>query len=250
MRDYLFVDGNRLDLFLQQNQNPPKKKLRRKKTISLSITGPKVEVAEESSDSPLTLHERIEALIAQLREQDLLTIRRPTRLDDPVEEARPFVLEEMLACKLVFPKSALDHIPGVQELVLWVSDPNPEDLKIPDYKTTGTFLYLTEVCFDKDHGGRFWSGCSALQVIGNALTGKQLFQRSFLENDPLGFGSYLHPVRKLIGIGATTTGEVRKIIALYQKRYFSDEQCFEFSGTNYRTNDLLGHPVFIAIKLN
>src|SRR5690242_2756966 len=122
MRDYIFVDENRLDIFLQQNPTPPKKKLRRKKTFGLSITGPKAEITEESSDSPPTLHEKIETLIAQLKDQDLLTTRRPTKLYDPAEEARPFVLEEMLACKLIFPKAVLNHLPGVQELVLWVSD--------------------------------------------------------------------------------------------------------------------------------
>jgi len=249
MRDYLFIDEKRLDVFLQQSPNPPKKKLRRKKTFSLSITGPKVEFTEESNDSPPTLHEKIETLIEQLREQDLLTTQRPIHLHNPEEEARPFVLEETSACKLAFPKSALDHLPGVQELTLWVSDPNPEDLDPMDYRITGTFLYLTEICFDKDHHGRFWSGCSALQVIGNFLTGKQLLQRTFSDNEPLGFGSYLHPVRKLINFGAETTGEVRKILTLYSKRYLSNEQCFEFSGTNYRANDLLGYPIFIASKL-
>jgi hypothetical protein len=246
MRDYLFVDENRLEIFLQQSPNPPRKKLRKKKAVSLSITGPKVELSEESSDSPPTLHEKIETLIAQLREQKLLSTRRPIHLHDPEEEARPFILEEISACKLLFPKTALDHLPGVQELVLWVSDPNPEDLDPTDYRITGTFLYLTEIIFDKDYNGRFWSGCSALQVIGNALAGRQLLQRSFSANDPLGFNSYVHPVRKLLALGAKTTGEVRKVVSLYSKRYFSNELCFEFSGTNYRANDLLGYPIFIA----
>ena len=103
-------------------------------------------------------------------------------------------------------------------------------------------MYLTELWLD-DSTSFFWSGCSALQAIVNAVQGKALGTRDALE--PFGREDSKHPVRKLMGIGATL-GDERRITSLYIKRAITNEQCYKLNGEVRRVNDLLAYPIFIA----
>jgi hypothetical protein len=139
-------------------------------------------------------------------------------------------------------------------LAVWVSEPKIEDLmasKSPDWDWTGTFLYLTETVLDGGDYQDVRSGCSALQAIANAISGGKLVSVPRMSDvrEPLGRGTYLHPLKKLIQAGAVAVGTPKSILSLYRKRYITNEQCVEFRGTNYQTNDLLGYPVFIAEEL-
>ncbi|HZH78326.1 MAG TPA: hypothetical protein VEY88_20015, partial [Archangium sp.] len=152
MREYVFIDEKHLALFSQQISPPSQKKHIRKKNIGLSIAGPKIEFSEENDSSPPNTHEKIENLINELKERDLLSYRRPIRHPDP-DEGRPFVLEETEACRLILPQSAIEHTPGIQDFAVWVSDPTPAELSTEEYEWTGSFLYLTEIWLDENHGG-------------------------------------------------------------------------------------------------
>ncbi len=119
----------------------------------------------------------------------------------------------MQARRIIIPTEHLKAASGVKHLAVWVSDPDPTVYKHEDWVWLGTFVYLTEMWLD-DSTSFFWSGCSALQVVVNAVEGKPLGTRNGLE--PFGREDSKHPVRKLIGIGGTPSDE-RRITSLRQE---------------------------------
>jgi hypothetical protein len=250
LRNYLYIDESKLDLLAQQIRTRRRETSKRQKTFKLSITGLGVELSEEDVWRELSTHERIEALIAYLAGADALETARPREVT-PEEEGtgvpngRSFVLETMLARRVIVPDALLRVAPGVKHLAVWISDPDPTLYTNEDYIWRGSFLYLTELWLD-DGGASFWSGCSALQSIVNASQGKTLDSRYTSESwEPFGRGSYDHPVNKLASIGAVV-GDQRHITSLYIKRFITNEQCYTWNGERRRVNDLLAYPVFIA----
>jgi hypothetical protein len=152
----------------------------------------------------------------------------------------------MLARKAIVPSSYLSEMSGIKSLAVWVSDPDPTIYSNEEWVWRGTFLYLTELWLDDAGYGTVWSGCSALQAVENGVEGKELTDRkASFAMEPLGRGSHDHPVAKLESLGARI-GDLRRITALYKKRYFTDEQCYIWGGKQRRVNDLLGYPIFIS----
>lgn len=252
MRKYLFFDERRADTYLQQI--PRMTRLRLRPSVGVSLAGLKLDVAESTTSSAFEAHEKFELLIKGLKKKRLLAQERPARMLDPENDC-PFALETMDAQKVVFPQATLAHAPGVRSLAVWVSDPTPEALdmsKSRDWDWTGTFLYLTETVLDGGGYQSVYSGCSALQAIANAVAGEKIINAPRMKNawEPLGRGAYIHPLKKFIQAGAKAVGTPRRIVSLYEKRYITNEQCFELRGDNYQANDLLGYPIFIAEELS
>jgi hypothetical protein len=261
LRNYIYIDSARLDMFVEQiaSSRPKDKKI--KKTVGLSLTGPKVEASEETAERSLTIHEKIELLIKYLGENDLLDTSRPKGTNENVGKQR-FVFETMDARKIIVPEEHLKHLPGVKHFAIWISDPDPQDY-VPmirnnvdadsrfrepsDYYLRGTFVYLTEAWLDNDAYGTTYSGCSALQAIANAIDGKPLIGYGS-GGELLGCGSFDHPIMKLERLGALR-GDLRRITSLYYKRYITNEQCYIVDGQERCVNDLLGYPIFIAAEM-
>lgn len=246
MRHYLYIDKNALSLFCQQLQGSKPQK--RRKTVGLSLTGPRVDLTEED-DSQESHHQMIERLIKGLQQSNLLSNKRPAKV--PYQRPKPFVLETTEAAKVVLPKTLMEAATGMdRSLAVWVAE--PELLaSIPDnpYETVpATFLYLTDSRLDNGDFQTTLSGCSTLQAIANAAAGKHL--RGGGSSEHLGMESYVHPVSKLIGLGGVTTGELRTIQSLYRIRYMTDEQQYTYHSKPLRTNDLLGYPLFVAEPLD
>jgi len=206
-----------------------------------------VELSEEDTWRELSAHEKIESLIEFLKKENALDTSRPLRAQGEekfgVPSGRSFVLETMAASKVIIPEPHLSSFPGIKHLSVWVSDPDPTLFSREDnpWENKGTFVFLTEVWLD-DKSGYIYSGCSALQAIANAVEGKPL--NSPVRGEPLGRGSFAHPVKKLQSIGAQV-GDLRKIRSLYVKRCLTNEQCYIWKGQRRRVNDLLGYPIFI-----
>src|SRR5262245_12671738 len=100
MRHYLYIDKIALSLFCQQlEESKPQK---RRKTVGLSLTGPRVDVTEED-DSQETHHQMIERLVKELRQSNLLSNKRPAKV--PYQRPKQFVLETTEAVKVVLPKA-------------------------------------------------------------------------------------------------------------------------------------------------
>lgn len=177
LRNYLFIDDRRLSSLAEQIRARIREAAKRGEKINLSITGLGVELSEEDTWRQLSTHEKIDSLLGYLKQENLIDMTRPQQRT-PEEElgipkGRPFVLETMLARKVIIPELQLTITPGIKHLAVWVSDPDPTVYSKEDceWGKKGTFVYLTEIRFD-DISGSIYSGCSALQVIANAVRGR------------------------------------------------------------------------------
>ena len=136
-------------------------------------------------------------------------------------------------------------VPGVKELAVWTSDPDPKVIASPresPYDFRGTFLYLITPIYDEADVGTFYSGCSALQAIANLVCG-----RSFIATDrdePLGRRLFSHPIDKMKTLGGIVVDR-RKVESMYKPRYMSDEQCANDGIRAFRAHDLLAYPLYI-----
>lgn len=184
-------------------------------------------------------------LIKGLEKMGRLSKTRPETLTEFAPNR--LVHETILATKVLIPYRILrDTVPGVRELAVWVADPDAERLSLRSddpYDFAGTFLYLTTPLYDHEQLGTFYSGCSALQVISNLIVGKPFLTPDCQE--PLGRGSYAHPVDKLRSVGGIIVDR-RPIETLYRPRYVSNEQCFADGERAYRVHDVLGYPLYIG----
>jgi hypothetical protein len=63
LRNYIYTDTVRLDMFVEQIALAKPKDKKIKKTVGLSLAGPKVEATEETAERQLTNHEKVELLI-------------------------------------------------------------------------------------------------------------------------------------------------------------------------------------------
>jgi hypothetical protein len=243
LREYLFIDEKRLDLFIDQLETPMLSPTKRTKKVGLSLAGPNIEISEENNRGKLNVHEKIEHLVRALRNRGLLRDKRP---QDDHSRAGTFVLETMRARKVVIPNAHLKATPGIKHLAVWISDPDPSVFSSEPWVWRGSFLYLTELWLDSQDEGQMWSGRSALQAIANLADGRELLENAKMESwEPLGRGSYDHPVEKLRKCGALV-GDQRQIMSLYKIRYSSNEQCYRWEAEERRVNDVLGYPLFIA----
>lgn len=243
MRNYIFVDEGRLQLLVDQLDAPALATNKLVAKLAVSLAGPTLEVAREAERSNESSHLKIDRLLDYLGSAKLLGARPPRMplySDDPVD----FVLEQTLATKVIVPTDAL-AASGLQNLVVWVSEPETSTMSIRENKWdfVGTFLYLTERPFDMGQCHTVFSGCSALQMVSNAASGKPLLTKN--PSEALGRWSSAHPIDKLVSLGGVVVDE-RKIECLYRVRYVTDEQCFEYNGSSIRVNDLLGYPIYIA----
>jgi hypothetical protein len=243
--DYLYIDDARVMSYLEQFQNSFKPRKKRSWKFSLSLGGPRYETVQETVDDPKVIHEKLENLRVILYGFDDLATRRPRRMPNNTRltHDKQFVVETMVARKVVFPKTSVADLPGVKGLAVWVSDPDPMDFSDIPWDFAGTFLYLTEFLVDEGPFQTVYSGCSALQAIANSM-----FNRPFLERDckePLGRENLAHPIEKLQRLGGMV-GDLREIECLYRIRYMTNEQSYLINGKERRVNDLLAYPIYIA----
>jgi hypothetical protein len=212
--------------------------------ISLSLTGPKVDLSQTKKLGDPSMHEKILKIEKFLEEKGDLDHKRPQEsIDNGCIESTRFVSEVFTARKVIVPCKDSGLGSDVDFFVVWISDPDPAVHVVEDYVWRGTFLYLVEGWHDSVKYHSTYSGCSALQFIMNIADGKKPLELG--DGEPLGRGSDLHPIDKLRRLGATTSDQ-RRLFSLYRKRYVTNEQCYDYSGQKRRVNDLVGYPLFIA----
>ncbi len=247
--EYLFVDQKRLEMYAEQMLDilPRGTSTTISGTVGLSSTGPSLNLERKVAERAPSVHEKIVGLRQMLTESGNLGTKRPPRL---LERGRaletPFILETTIARKVILPRSLLSGLPSLNELAVWVADPDPTDFTTVNESwdcSEGTFLLLTELHLDDVKFHTTYSGCSALQAVVNVATGKPFL--STAEYEPLGRWNKAHPVEKLVDLGAHA-GDSRRIETLYRVRYMTDEQCYVVDGGERRVYDLLGYPVYIA----
>lgn len=245
IRNYIFIDEALLDDFIDQIDLVPIVRPSASKKVSLSITGPSVEINQTAMERAHKVHEKIELLENFLSQNKMISYSRLEEMpEDRVDAQTPlFFIETMVARKVIFPRNLLLEFDSLTNLCVWVSDPNEELYVNQPWVWRGTFLYLTQGHWDSGKLKSFWSGCSALQVIVNKIEGFPLFSRS--SNEIYGRHNADHPVDKLKSLGAFV-GEERKISSFYMMRYPTNEQCYTVNGEIRRVNDLLAYPIYIS----
>ncbi len=190
----------------------------------------------------------LDRLTTGLERAGKLSKRRP----ETIGEYRPdqFILETVSATKVLIPHATLKStVPGLRELAVWIADPSAEVLKVrkeDGYDFGGTFLYLVTPLYDDCQLDTFYSGCSALQVISNLVTGKPFLTTDW--DEPFGRRSIMHPTDKLRSVGGVIVDR-RPVDTLYRPRYMSDEQSFTDGDRVYRVHDLLAYPLYISTSL-
>jgi hypothetical protein len=253
LRDYKYVDVTTLDGYLEQFSTTEVELQSRSSKLGVSLTGPSADYTTTSRYRPKTTPEKIKELVEYLRLNNLLGRTRPKLMSDyerGLKKMPPFILEKTTARKVILPAHLLDSISGIKQLAVWISDPDPKII-VPEqtgYDFPGSFLYLTEMRLDNGAFQTTFSGCSALQSIANAAENRRLLDCTDTSGEPLGRDSYSHPAEKLVASGGVL-GDIREIECLYRIRYMTNEQCFNRDGTEYRVNDILGYPIYIAEAL-
>jgi hypothetical protein len=210
-------------------------------TIEVSLLGPKVTQQIEKKEEEVTAQDKLLALCEYWHSHKLLSFERPLFLEDNWGEGE-FVFERTMAHKFLFPKSKLTEISGLDYLVVWVAEPDPQDLTTEQFVYAGTFLILVETLYDREDFRLHLSGCSSLQALSNIITGQPFYTRNW--DEPFGRRNLKHPFQKLESMGAIYLQQ-QVIQTIYRKRYMSNEQSFEYKGKGYRCNDLLAYPLFI-----
>ena len=240
------MDNRLLDQYTEQVRDSFAEIDKKSWKMSASITGPTIESSRTTERVPLKAHEKIDLIESFLEANDDLLTKRPvTSMEHQAEGAPRFVLETMVATKVLLPLAKPDLIKGLSNVAIWVSDPDPALYSQERWNWRGSFAYLSEIHWDNQSSSHFLSGVSALQAIVNLSRGKDFFDIIQDESEPFGRGRDLHPVDKLQEIGGIALDK-RKIKSLYRIRYFTNEQAYNFEGQERRVNDLLGYPLYIS----
>jgi len=116
MEEYLYVDDKRLDKYVEEFGSPVSVQKKRQKGFEISWT-PKLTFSESEELTPPTRSEKIEYLLENLRERDLLTETQFSGLEVFGDHAKAFHLETCDAVK-TFIDAALPEtmIPSASEL--------------------------------------------------------------------------------------------------------------------------------------
>jgi hypothetical protein len=245
---FLYIDENQVSMYLPQFSESKKRGKKVKNTYGISLSGPKVEMTVEDETQTLTIYDKVYMLEAILKMRGLVVTQRPKSKNDVENNELKFVHEKTEATKLIFPKNKTEGINGLNHIAVWVSEPNPKHLIVAknDWDSSGTFLYLTETISDIGVYYSVISGVSALHALYNISHGKNFFDMTTNKNgdEPLERWNFIHPIEKLKSLGAIEIDK-RKLETLYRCRYITDEQSYTYKGIKYRTNDLLGYPIYI-----
>jgi hypothetical protein len=254
LRDYLFVDREKIRRLSGQLQPLEREVEQTSAKLGISLAGPKLETTSSSRVRPTTLHEEIETLTDHLEATGSLGRERPLRMPmsragetEQIPRIPNFILENTTATKVIIPPELSREVPGIREFAIWVSEPDVgfELERNHEWDFTGTFLYLTHLEWADDRLTTVYSGCSALQVISNAISGRPVLSTHPSGHELLGRDSHDHPLMKLRSIGGIVSLK-KEIECLYRPKYITDEQVFEVDGKPTRVNDLLAYPIFIA----
>lgn len=243
VRHFPYLNKNEIDFYFEQYYPEGLKKTLSKRTLEVSMTGPKYSHTFEKDIKQLATLQKLDLLIEALRNDNELTNIRPNEIT--LEKTESFIYETVSASKIFFPKSTFSEIYGLNYLVVWIAEPDIKKLSKERWVFTGSFLYLIESLHDEGTFRTTLSGCSSLQALANIILGKDLLLPN--SDEPFGRNDSSHPIEKLKKIGGVKIS-TQTIDVIYRKRYISDEQCFVHNGHTYRCNDILGYPLYIDYK--
>jgi hypothetical protein len=175
LKEYLFVDEKRLDVYASQ-VNPSRSVVEKTKEWSagLSLTGPSVGAKQNERVLALTTHEKTALIQDHLVQNYSLLHQRP----ESDGEGPVFVLEKCSATKVVVPRKAAEEL-GTPGFVFWLS-PGPQHDKPP-----GMLCLLED--FDLDDGPAItFRGASTYTVLQSLVfyTRKKMAETVFSTHIP------------------------------------------------------------------
>ena len=125
LRNYLFVDQAALDQYLEQISSLETEDHSKSTKLGVSLTGPQAERTTSVRYRLKTTDEKIREIKAFLKKQKMLGFKRPITTYGDVRPP-PFIIENIVARKIILPTKSLEVIPGVKHLAVWIADPDPK----------------------------------------------------------------------------------------------------------------------------
>jgi len=242
IRDYLYIDRERLVSYLEQTGEPETLRLIKEGSLEVSLAGLKMSGKQSQQYREWTDHEAInevEELLFKVKDVDF---QRPISHTDADNNPRHFVIETTTFTKVVLPipkEARLD----LRELVLWCSEPNFSDYdpSLPRWEAQGTFLVLIAhpSSADGNYSGT-WSGHSALHALLSQVRRDCEDKFRYLNEKRKG----PKPIELLREIGGHVL-EPRLSKTLYKKRAITNEQYYFIDAEERRSNLLIGYPLYI-----
>jgi hypothetical protein len=122
LREYLYVDGRRLDAYLDQIGPPITYDKVPVWHAEIALTGPKAAATQERRARVLTLHEKVEALLKHLTHEGLIYDGRPVYSSGNRDRDLQFAVETCSAVRVQIP-ARLRSGDNTKTLSLWVASP-------------------------------------------------------------------------------------------------------------------------------
>lgn len=222
LREYVYIDGRRLDTYFQQMSSPVTYDKVPTWKVSLSLAGPTGEGVQARPARPYTAQEKIAAVLEHLSKHEML-LRGPLDDDERWRDERVFCLDTITATRVLVPPRTQ---PGeeVPALNLWLSSRTVEQTDGHSGRVARTHtqhLYLIEDLQRDDlQYVDHMSGYSALYILAQEL------ERSHTELFGIPTGGEAKDIARrfsrdpaafLAAIGARVTPE-RRVSVFYRLR--------------------------------
>lgn len=251
LKEYVFIDRLKLKSYAEQIGASMATEKRPQWKVALGLAGPSVEGQQTATARPANDHELIQSVTEHLERTGQLRTTRPTSSNDQDAGSATFILESMKARKVIFACEEGNSPRGLQEIVVWVSNPTerPSARSSEDesrYEATGMFVYLLEGYWNDGTVQRAYSMMTALTMLLGELSvaGAKKGTGITFDTSRQDFAS---PVDILVRNGGTK-GEVRTVTALYRVRAVSENKIVNVGGVTLRCHDLFGYPIYIAAE--
>lgn len=243
LREYIFLNYGVIESFCDQILFGKVTQEHIDKKISVGTSGVKIEF-EKKEKNIESIFYKIELIEDIISYQGKKISFRPSTLDTADEHSFKYVKETFDAYKVIIPVPINVYSDKVSQIVLWVSEPDPEQYVNDGRSFIGTFLFLVESFNATPEFCGMMSGCSALQYVYNLS--KNLDESALHQSggEPFGRWNYIHPLEKIKSMGGEIVSK-KRVTSLYKMKYFTNEQSYTLNQQERRVNDLLSYPLYI-----
>jgi hypothetical protein len=247
--EYLYIDRARLTSYAEQIGATMSRVKQPQWKVALGLAGPSAEYQQAATARAANDYELIQSVTRHLQKTGQLRTTRPVSSNDSEEESAAFVLESMMARKVIFQCDADSSPRGLRELVVWVSNPigRPSQRyadQVDDHEATGMFVYLLEGYWDEGATQRAYSMLTALTMLLRTLRAAGAKREPGIDFET-SRDDYANPVDILVRNGGVK-GDARTITALYRIRAVSENKIVNIGGRTLRVHDLFGYPLYIS----
>ncbi|QWZ62762.1 hypothetical protein [Aeromonas sp. FDAARGOS 1417] len=243
IQNYIFLNSEMIESICHQVFFGEMKAKYMEKNVSVGTSGINVGFNIKEKDITSILYKL--KVVEELIDKESLKINfRPSTLDMAYANSFSFVKETFDAYKVIIPMPENIFSEKTSHIVLWVSEPDPQQYVNDGLNYLGTFLFLVESFNATPAFREMISGCSALQYVYNLSKDLDESARHQSGEEPFGRWNFIHPLDKIKSMGGKVVSK-KKITSLYKMKYFTNEQSYTFNQQERRVNDLLSYPIYI-----